>query len=234
MSRGLALFDFDGTITSGDTLFHFLRHALPGPRFALGAVLLLPVLAGYKLGLIGNARAKSIMLRHFFGGWPEERFRAAGAAFAREMLPLLIRPAALERIREHMVNGDRVLVVSASLSDWVGGWCADQGLELLATEAEVRDGRITGRFATRQLPRPGKGAPHPGRAGPGGLRPDPRLWGLLGRPRDARPGPRTPLQALPRRRNQGKSRRGNLPGLLAFPMSFFVLRQPSLRLSLTP
>lgn len=156
MSRGLALFDFDGTITSGDTLFHFLRHALPGPRFALGAVLLLPVLAGYKLGLIGNARAKSIVLRHFFGGWPEERFRAAGAAFAREMLPLLIRPAALERIREHMARGDRVLVVSASLSDWVGGWCADQGLELLATEAEVRGGRITGRFATANCHGPEK------------------------------------------------------------------------------
>ena len=40
-----------------------------------------------------------------------------------------------------------MLVVSASLADWVGGWCADQGLELVATEAEVAAGRITGSFA---------------------------------------------------------------------------------------
>ena len=29
----------------------------------------------------------------------------------------------------------------------MGGWCADQGLELAATEAEVAAGRITGNFA---------------------------------------------------------------------------------------
>ncbi len=147
MSRGLALFDFDGTITRADTLFHFLRHAVPGPRFWLGALALLPVLAAYKLGLMGNARAKSLVLRRFFRGWPAERFRAAGAAFCREALPGLVRPQALVRIREHLARGDRVLVVSASLSDWVGGWCAEQGLELLATEAEIAAGRITGNFS---------------------------------------------------------------------------------------
>jgi hypothetical protein len=40
VSRGLALFDFDGTITRADTLFHFLRHAVSGPRFWLGALAL--------------------------------------------------------------------------------------------------------------------------------------------------------------------------------------------------
>ena len=147
MSRGLALFDFDGTITRADTLYHFLRHAVAGPRFYLGALALLPVLLGYKLGLVGNARAKSLVLRRFFRGWPVERFRAAGESFCREVLPGLIRPGALARIREHQERGDRVLVVSASLADWVGGWCADQGLELAATEAEVAAGRITGNFA---------------------------------------------------------------------------------------
>lgn len=147
-SRDLALFDFDGTITGADTLFHFLRFAVPGPRFVLGAVLLSPLLLAYRLGLVGNARAKSLVLAHFFRGLPAEDFRARGAAFAEKVLPGLIRPAALERIREHQARGDRVLVVSASLSDWVGDWCAAQGLELVATEAEVLDGRITGRFST--------------------------------------------------------------------------------------
>lgn len=146
--RDLALFDFDGTITGADTLFHFLRFAVPGPRFVLGAVLLSPVLAAYKLGLMGNARAKTLVLAHFFKGLSRAEFRARGAAFAAQVLPGLIRPKALARIREHQARGDRVLVVSASLSDWVGGWCAAQGLELAATEAEVLDGRLTGRLAT--------------------------------------------------------------------------------------
>jgi hypothetical protein len=45
----LALFDFDGTITTADTFAGFLRFAVRPGRMAVGVVLLSPVIVGYRL-----------------------------------------------------------------------------------------------------------------------------------------------------------------------------------------
>ncbi len=148
MNKTLALFDLDGTLTRSDSFFHFLRHSLPLWRLCLGACLLWPVLAGYRLGVMSNARAKALVVRHFYSGWSEERFAGVGESFAREVLPGLMRPGALECLNAHREKGHRVVVVSASLGHWVRPWAHAAGVEILSTEAEVEAGRLTGRFAT--------------------------------------------------------------------------------------
>jgi hypothetical protein len=50
----LALFDFDGTLTTRETFGDFMRHAVTPLRRALGAPLFAPMLAGYKLGLVSE------------------------------------------------------------------------------------------------------------------------------------------------------------------------------------
>ena len=50
----LALFDFDGTLTTRETFGDFVRHAVTPLRRALGAPLFAPMLAGYKLGLVSG------------------------------------------------------------------------------------------------------------------------------------------------------------------------------------
>jgi phosphatidylglycerophosphatase C len=51
----LALFDFDGTITRGDTWTPFLRYSATRPRIA-AAVLLSPLIVAYKAGWISARR----------------------------------------------------------------------------------------------------------------------------------------------------------------------------------
>lgn len=142
----LALFDFDGTITTRDTLFEFIRYSKGSSRFFSGFLFLLPVLVLFKAGVISNSRAKQIVLAHFFKGVPVEKFNSDCLAFANECVPSLIRPKALEEIRQHKAQGHTVIIVSASPENWVKPWAESLQIECIATRMEVADGKITGMF----------------------------------------------------------------------------------------
>jgi haloacid dehalogenase-like hydrolase len=64
----LALFDFDGTITTTDTWTPFMRLAVRPARMAAGLVLLSPVVIGYKLGMISASRGRQVAARVGFQG----------------------------------------------------------------------------------------------------------------------------------------------------------------------
>lgn len=49
----------------------------------------------------------------------------------------------------HKRQGDTVVVVSASIDLWLKDWCKAQQADLIATMLEVKDGRISGRFLTK-------------------------------------------------------------------------------------
>ncbi len=74
MNNKIALFDFDGTITTADSLIKFIRHAKGDMQTTLGMLLLSPMLIVYKLKLIPNYKAKQMMLSYFFKSMSEEQF----------------------------------------------------------------------------------------------------------------------------------------------------------------
>lgn len=144
MDRSIAFFDFDGTITTDDTMFAFLRY-LKGNRVYYPYLLTLtPVFIALKLGILSNQRAKEIMLTRFIGGMKEQDLVNACQRFSTDILPGIIRPAALTRIREHQQEGTEVVVVSAAPTYWVSEWCSQQHIQLIATKLEVKDGLLTG------------------------------------------------------------------------------------------
>src|SRR5690348_15773750 len=66
--KRLVLFDFDGTITTKDTLIEFLTFYKGKVRLLAGLVILSPMLALYALRLIPNWKAKQHLLKYFIGG----------------------------------------------------------------------------------------------------------------------------------------------------------------------
>lgn len=152
----IAFFDFDGTITTRDSMRDFLIYAAGYGRFVLGMLILSPALLAYTCNLIPNWRAKEIVLSHFFRSWDLEEFQALASKYVRERLPRIIRVTSMERIAWHKSQGDRVVVVSAAIDCWIKDWCDRQGLELLATRLEVADGRLTGRLGTKNCYGPEK------------------------------------------------------------------------------
>lgn len=146
--RTVAVFDFDGTLTTRDTLLEFVRHTHGTLALYGGLLLLSPVLVLMKLGLYHNGRAKERFFAHFYKGWRYDDFRAAGEAFA-DIVDGFRREEVLTSLESHCEHGDEVVVVSASIVEWVAPWCLRNGVDkVIATRvATDRGGRLTGRFA---------------------------------------------------------------------------------------
>lgn len=146
----LALFDFDGTITTKEMFRPFIDYAVPQQRRMLGGALLAPMVAGYRLGWVAPNLMRSSAIRVGFAGVPAQDAFDLGAGFARDVLPGVMRDTAMERIEWHKAQGDRVVVVSGGLDVYLSHWCGQYGLELLCSRLAVHEGRLTGRYQGRQ------------------------------------------------------------------------------------
>lgn len=142
----IAFFDFDGTITTKDTLLEIIKYQKGSARFYLGFLLYSPYLVAYKLGIISNQLAKEKILAHFFKKTPQELFQQRCDAFAQESLPALIRPKALEEIKKlKSLNAD-IVIVTASATSWIQYWCNNNQLQLIGTQLEVKEDKLTGKI----------------------------------------------------------------------------------------
>jgi phosphatidylglycerophosphatase C len=143
----VAVFDFDGTITRGDSTTAFLMATVPAGRLVPAVAARSPLLAGFALGLVSRATVKESMVTACLGGAAELEVRRRAAGWAARDLPRLVRPAAMDRMRWHQSRGHRVVLASASLELLVEPWARAAGVgDVLATRLEVRDGRLTGRL----------------------------------------------------------------------------------------
>ncbi|UAY51304.1 HAD family hydrolase [Ferruginibacter albus] len=147
MQKTIAFFDFDGTITTSDTMLELIQYCKGSAAYLSGMILLSPTLILMKAGIISKAAAKEKMLSHFFGNMPLNDFNEMCHRFIDNRLPSLIRPKAIEKIKEHLANNDKVVVVSASAENWIGKWCTTNGLSCLATKLSVSNNVITGKLA---------------------------------------------------------------------------------------
>lgn len=142
----LALFDFDGTVTTRDSFLLFIRYAVGEQKFILGTTVLSTKILLYKLGNYPNYRLKQDFLTYFFCGWEEKVFNDTAHRFSAEKIPGILRPAAIQCIRKHQEQGDQVVIVSASPENTLSSWCRTAGIALLATRLEVFHGQITGKL----------------------------------------------------------------------------------------
>jgi len=145
----LVLFDFDGTITTDDSLIKFIRFVVGDTKFIWGMTLLSPMLTAYKLKLIPNYKAKQYMLSYFFKGMSEEKFMQVASEYSLNHIDTILRPKAMEKIAWHKEQGHKIVIVSASIECWLKPWCDKNELELIATKLEIKNGIVTGRFKTK-------------------------------------------------------------------------------------
>lgn len=149
----IALFDFDGTLTTREMLPAFVYSAVPPKRLRVGKLLLAPWVAGYKLGWVSGISIREKIARAGFRGMPEVDYLAAGERFAQEALPRVLRPEAMARVTWHKARGDTVVVVSGAFDVYLSHWCAEHGLDLICSKLEVVGGVLTGRYDGAQCVR---------------------------------------------------------------------------------
>jgi phosphatidylglycerophosphatase C len=156
VKKEIAFFDFDGTITTKDTLLEFIKFTSGHYRFYLGFLVNLPYLIGYKIKLISNHSAKERILRFFFKDTPLEVFTEYCRIFSNNILPQLIRPKAIEEIESLKRRSVTIVVVSASPENWIEEWATKYKLELLASKMEVKNKKLTGKLLGKNCHGPEK------------------------------------------------------------------------------
>ena len=143
----LAIFDFDGTITKKDSFLEFMKFYSGSIRFFLGFSLLSPIMGLFFFKIIPNWKAKEAALKYFFAGVPIEVFNEKCEIFSKKVIPKLVKKSALEAIKNHQKQNDRIIVISASAENWLTHWCTFNNLELIATRLEIKDGKLTGKLS---------------------------------------------------------------------------------------
>jgi HAD superfamily hydrolase (TIGR01490 family) len=146
LNRRIAFFDFDGTITTKDTLLEFIKFYKGKRKFYLGFLLYSPLLVAFKLKIIPNYVAKQKVIQHFFKGESVDTFLQYCNAFSEKVLPGLIRPKALHEIKKLKAADARIVIVSASAENWIAKWANSQGLQLIGTRLATNGETITGAF----------------------------------------------------------------------------------------
>ena len=139
-------FDFDGTLTTKDTLIEFIRYAKGSMALGLGFMRYAHLLVLMKIGLYPNYKAKQKVFAHFFKDTTLDDFNALCKAFAASSSHLL-RPNAIEAINHAIKEGSEVMIVSASIDNWVQPFFPQ--VKVVGTQIEVINGKLTGRFLSK-------------------------------------------------------------------------------------
>ena len=139
-------FDFDGTLTTKDTLIEFIRYAKGSMALGLGFMRYAHLLVLMKIGLYPNYKAKQKVFAHFFKDTTLDDFNALCKAFAASSSHLL-RPNAIEAINHAIKEGSEMLIVSASIDNWVQPFFPQ--VKVVGTQIEVIDGKLTGLFLSK-------------------------------------------------------------------------------------
>ena len=143
--KQVVAFDFDGTLTTRDTLLAFIHYAKGTRAFLWGFLRHAHLLVLMKLGLYPNWKAKQRVFSYFFSGMSLDVFDALCQQFAADNRHLL-RPEGIQSVQQAQADGAEVLIVSASIDNWVQPFFPS--VKVVGTQIEVANGRLTGRFLT--------------------------------------------------------------------------------------
>lgn len=147
-TKTVAFFDFDGTLTTGDTLMPFLKFVVGAPRYYTKLAFVSPVLMAYFAKLIRNDVAKQIVLKQYLAGYHIDELFELGQRFSEEVIPTMLRPEGMERLRWHQEHGHECVLVSASLDIYLRAWAKEtKFVGVLCTSLETqRDNCTTGQI----------------------------------------------------------------------------------------
>lgn len=145
----IAAFDFDGTITKKDSFLYFILYSKGYFFFIvhLPQFILLRVLSLCRILSVHYAKEKIISI--CYKGVSVEQFDSWCINYLKE-IDYLVRPNALKEIRKHQKNNLELIIVSASIENWIIPWANKVGIKtVIGTKLEVNsEGKLTGRFAS--------------------------------------------------------------------------------------
>jgi len=145
--QAVAVFDFDGTLTSKNTTLSFLHFINPW-RFYWLLPILFPILFLYLVRIISIDQLNSWLSYFFFKGKSKELLCEIGQDFALNKLPSYMRPEAMLKLKEHQENDHPCILATAAYDIYIKAWGEIHGFtEILCTEIACDgQGTLTGKI----------------------------------------------------------------------------------------
>nr|WP_307990863.1 HAD family hydrolase [uncultured Niameybacter sp.] len=141
----IAAFDFDGTITTKDSLLDLYKYSFGNRKFIKGLIIHSLDILFYMIGIKKNDEVKEKLFKYFFKNISENEFNTLCNAYCENRLETIINSVALEKIKWHKEKGHVVVIISASFETWIKPWANKNGIEeVICTQYEVVNNQITG------------------------------------------------------------------------------------------
>lgn len=140
----IAFFDFDGTLTKKDGYTDFIRFVNPLWKFTAGKLVFAPFLTAYKMGALSGVGLRRAVSYYGFRGLEIAFLEERGHSFADHQIVRLLNPETMKKLENHLTSGDKVCIVSASLSYYLEPWSKKLGVDLLCSRLKSKGGVCTG------------------------------------------------------------------------------------------
>lgn len=152
----IAVFDFDKTITVKDSFIDLIWYTF-GYRCIPKFIILAPIFFMFVSKLLTRKRAKEIMFELFFKGIKESKFIELCRKYSLNQIDNIARKEAIDKINWHKNKGHHLVILSASIYEWIKPWAEKNGFEkVITTNYEVVNGIVTGNFSSENCHGPEK------------------------------------------------------------------------------
>jgi len=141
LKKRIYLVDFDGTISKKDSFCLFTFFSVNIFSFLKYWAILFFFFPFYT-----NPILKEKFFLNF-KGYNEDKFNSLCIEFIKFKFDKIIKKSFLNYINS-IEGNPKIVVVSASINNYLKPWCDKMGFELISTELETVDGKLTGKFST--------------------------------------------------------------------------------------
>lgn len=122
-----AFFDFDGTITTKDSLLPFIIFVVGWPKFLLKSIVFMPYLLKFMRDKRQRGFVKNKALSIYLSPYSTEQLTAKAEAFVDNVLPHMMRPEGIAAYQSHIQAGHECILVSASVDLYLNIWAQKNG-----------------------------------------------------------------------------------------------------------
>ena len=144
----IALFDFDGTITTTDIFFDFLYFLSKKPNLLVKMLIALPVLLLYFLKVYGNEKAKKKIFKLIFSNISVLDLNSLVESYYSNKFETKIRTTLFDKFNYHKQQNHIVVIVSANFDFILKPFAKKHIVHLICTETEIQNDILTGNFVT--------------------------------------------------------------------------------------
>ena len=147
-NKNLALFDFDGTLCNKDSFTSFIFFALSKRHIFKQGLKTLPWIQAYFLNIYPAHSMRPKLFKSMFSGFSATAADQIAQEYSISILKHL-DPILLNQLRKHQLNGDDVVIVSASIDIYLRIIADSLDVALICSETHIQNGVYTGFYSTQ-------------------------------------------------------------------------------------